>query len=164
LPYFSVKDTCQDNLTFITATLLNPATNPESLTFEWTYPDGTVQSGNPINVSGNVTGVYTLSVTSANGCSVIQTVPLACTNCGIPKGVSPNGDGLNDNFDLSCLSGITNVKIFNRYGMNIFEKDGYVDDWTGRDYNGNLLPPATYYYVVRFDSGDVKTGWVYLNY
>ncbi|ESU27384.1 hypothetical protein FLJC2902T_20890 [Flavobacterium limnosediminis JC2902] len=164
LPYFSAKDSCQDNLTFITATMINPEINLDTLTFTWTYPDGTVQNGNPINVSGNVTGLYTLTVANADGCSVTQTVPLACTNCGIPKGVSPNDDGLNDNFDLSCLSGITNVKIFNRYGVTIFEKDGYVDDWTGEDYNGNLLPAATYYYVVRFDSGDVKTGWVYLNY
>jgi len=162
LPYFSVKDNCQNNLTYLTATVLD--LNSDSLTYTWTYPDGTVQNTNPINVTGNVTGLYTLTVTTANGCSVTNTFPLACTNCGIPKGVSPNNDGLNDTFDLSCLSGITNVKIFNRYGVNVFEKENYVDDWTGKDYNGNLLPAATYYYVVKFDSGDVKTGWVYLNY
>jgi gliding motility-associated-like protein len=164
LPYFSVKNNCQDGLTFLSAEIIAIGIDLESIEYSWTFPDGTVQSTNPINVTGNTTGVYTLTVTNTNGCFYTDTIEVTCTYCGIPKGVSPNGDGLNDNFDLSCLSGITNVKIFNRYGMSIFEKDGYVDDWTGRDYKGNLLPTATYYYVVKFDSGDVKTGWVYLNY
>lgn len=164
LPYFTVKDNCQNNLTYLTATVLDSAINLDSLIFTWTYPDGTVQNANPINVTGSVTGLYTLTITSASGCSVVNTFPLTCTNCGIPKGISPNGDGLNDNFDLSCLSGIVNVKIFNRYGVNVYELDNYVDQWDGKDYKGHLLPTATYYYVVKFDTGDVKTGWVYLNY
>lgn len=164
LPYFSVKDACQNDMTILAATLLNPETDPDSLTFTWTYPDGTIQDSNPINVTGGVVGLYSLTVTGPNGCSVTDTFTLACTNCGIPKGISPNNDGLNENFDLSCLSGITNVKIFNRYGIDVFEKEGYVDDWSGKDYDGNLLPTGTYYYVVKFNTGDVKTGWVYLNY
>lgn len=164
LPYFSVKDNCQNDSTFLTATVLNPEIDTDSLTYTWIYPDGTVQNTNPVNVTGNVTGLYTLTVTSSNGCSVTNTYTVSCTSCGIPKGVSPNNDGLNDNFDLSCLSGITSVKIFNRYGVNVFEKEAYVDEWTGKDDKGNLLPAATYYYVVSFNTGDVKTGWVYLNY
>ncbi|HSD14706.1 MAG TPA: gliding motility-associated C-terminal domain-containing protein, partial [Flavobacterium sp.] len=164
VPYFTVKDNCQNDQTYLTATVTDPEINLDSLTYTWTSPDGTVLNTNPINVTGSTAGLYTLTITSANGCSVTNTYAVSCTNCGIPKGVSPNNDGLNDNFDLSCLSGITKVKIFNRYGVTVFEKEGYISDWTGKDDKGNQLPVATYYYVVSFDTGDVKTGWVYLNY
>jgi len=47
--------------------------------------------------------------------------------------------------------------------MVVFEMNNYVNQWHGQDYNGNLLPTATYYYLVYFTDGSHKTGWVYLN-
>ncbi|MEW5676420.1 gliding motility-associated C-terminal domain-containing protein [Flavobacterium enshiense] len=165
LPYFSVKNACENSLTYLSVELLNPAIDLDSMEYTWTYPDGTtVTNTNPINVTGNVTGSYILTMTSPNGCTVTNSIDVACTHCGIPRGVSANNDGLNDTFDLSCLTGIVNAKIFNRYGVTVYEKDNYIDEWDGKDFNGRLLPPATYYYVVKFASGDVKTGWVYLNH
>jgi gliding motility-associated-like protein len=81
----------------------------------------------------------------------------------IPKGLSPNGDGINDSFDLSGACDILNVKIFNRYGMQIFEKENYTNEWHGQDFNNSELPAATYYYAAKLTNGNVKTGWVYLN-
>jgi gliding motility-associated-like protein len=83
--------------------------------------------------------------------------------CSIPKGISPNSDGFNDAFDLSGFSEIEKVKIFNRYGMVVFEQDNYINQWKGQDYKGNLLPSGTYYYVVNFATTGAKTGWVYLS-
>lgn len=80
----------------------------------------------------------------------------------IPKGISPNDDGLNDNFSLSEACEVLNVKIFNRYGLLIFEKDNYKDEWHGQDLNNSNLPSATYFYAVKLVDGNVKTGWVYL--
>ncbi|WP_300570337.1 gliding motility-associated C-terminal domain-containing protein [Flavobacterium sp.] len=86
-----------------------------------------------------------------------------CANLEIPKGISPNGDGFNDTFDLSDFCKIKNCKIFNRYGVAVFEKDEYTNQWNGLDNNDHELPDATYYYVLRFEKGDVRTGWVYIN-
>ncbi len=82
----------------------------------------------------------------------------------IPKGVSPNDDGRNDTFDLSNFN-VREVKIFNRYGRTVYEKEnGYTNEWYGQTTDGDdLLPTATYYYLVTFIDGSQKSGWVYLN-
>ncbi|WP_313803496.1 gliding motility-associated C-terminal domain-containing protein [Flavobacterium sp.] len=164
LPYFSTTNLCEGSQTILSAEMLNPAIDLNTVTYTWTYPDGTTVSTNPINVTGGQTGTYILTITTAEGCSYTNPVEVLCTSCGIPRGVSANEDGSNDEFDLSCLQGITNVKIFNRYGVNVYELDNYVNEWKGQDFKGRLLPPATYYYVIRFETGETKTGWVYLNY
>jgi gliding motility-associated-like protein len=83
------------------------------------------------------------------------------TNCEIPKGISPNGDGKNDTFDLSFLNGVA-LQIFNRYGVEIYSKSNYSNEWDGKDYNNNTLPAGVYYYIVKNSTIEIKTGWVYL--
>lgn len=164
LPDFSLSNHCENNQTLLSAALVDTTLNPETLQYEWTAPDGTVLNENPINVTGNAIGAYMLTVTDLQGCAVTKSITVSCTTCGIPRGISPNNDGLNDEFDLSCLEGIINTKIFNRYGVTVFELDNYINEWKGRDFEDRLLPTGTYYYLVKFDSGETKTGWVYLNY
>jgi gliding motility-associated-like protein len=82
--------------------------------------------------------------------------------CDIPKGVSPNGDGLNDTWDLGGYN-VKKVEIFNRYGTKVYSKTNYTDEWHGQSDNSNELPDGTYYYVVEFNDTPVKTGWVYIN-
>jgi gliding motility-associated-like protein len=77
-----------------------------------------------------------------------------------PRGISPNGDGYNDSFDLSGLC-VTNLKIFNRYGIHIYEAQDYEDEWDGRSDKGDL-PSGTYFYVITLLGGVHITGWVYL--
>lgn len=81
--------------------------------------------------------------------------------CIVPKGISPNGDGLNDGFDLEIFN-LVELKIFNRYGMEVYEHgEGYTNQWWGQDKNGKILPAGTYYYVFR-TLFDTYTGYVYV--
>lgn len=87
---------------------------------------------------------------------------IAYDDCPLPKGISPNGDGLNDRFDLAGY-GVLDLKIYNRYGTEVFSYGAtYVDEWHGQDKSGNALPDGTYYYVV-ITNGKVRTGWVQIN-
>lgn len=84
-------------------------------------------------------------------------------DCPLPKGFSPNGDGINDSFDLSEY-GVAKIQVFNRNGVEVYSHGlGYKNEWMGQDKSGNKLPAGTYYYVI-VSHGKLKTGWVQLNY
>ena len=83
--------------------------------------------------------------------------------CEIQRGISPNGDGLNDFFDLEQL-GVKNLSIYNRYGTKVYSKSSYTNQWVGQSDNSDELPDGTYFYVIEFNSGEAsKTGWIYIN-
>ena len=99
--------------------------------------------------------VYTVIVTSVDGCITIDSVEVTiCDSIFIPTGISPNGDGKNDVFEIPGSIYYPNniLKIFNRWGNLVYEADGYKNDWNG-DSNvsnvlfGKQLPEATYYYI-----------------
>lgn len=161
LPTFTLDAFCDQNIFTITAVPTNTNLLGTNFNYSWTGPDNYLNDQNPIVITGLPTGIYSLTITDDFGCSFNKEIEIMETLCSIPKGVSPNGDGFNDTFDLAGFD-IDNLKIFNRYGMVVYKKDKYEDQWYGQDYNGNLLPSATYYYQVVLTSGKTETGWVYL--
>jgi len=104
---------------------------------------------------------FTVVVSTPGGCTGTASFTVNGTFCDIPKGVSPNGDTLNDNFDLTGMNA-SKVSIFNRYGQEVFARHNYTNQWHGQTDNNEDLPSGTYYYVVVAPNG-TKTGWVYLN-
>lgn len=92
--------------------------------------------------------------------------------CQLPEGISPgNNDGFNDYLDLQWLnerSGIKYFRVFNRYGLIVYEKKQYINEWHGQDRNGKKLPSGTYYYSLEFEIEDpvfgrTHTAWIYVN-
>ena len=63
---------------------------------------------------------------------------------------TPNGDGLNDKWEILNLSDFKpcEVNVFNRYGIKVFSSSNYNNDWDGT-FNGKKLENDTYYYFVR---------------
>jgi gliding motility-associated-like protein len=57
---------------------------------------------------------------------------------------------------------VKKLDVFNRYGIKVYEQSNYSDQWKGQTDNGQELPSATYYYVIEFNNGKSKTGWIYL--
>ena len=108
--------------------------------------------------------VIELSNISNGNCSLTLTESATVTveSCSIPKGISPNGDGLNDSWDLSAYN-IKKVEIFNRYGTKVYSKSNYENEWFGQSDSGNELPDGTYYFVIDFTDLETKTGWIYIN-
>lgn len=134
-------------------------------TYQWMLDGGNISSESSINfvTLSLVEGTYMVTVTSTNGCSASETIAVDDTLCMIPKGISPNGDGINDFFDLSNFN-VRELKIFNRYGRTVYEASNYVREWYGQSSNNDkLLPSSTYYYLVTLDDGSQRSGWVYLN-
>jgi large repetitive protein len=103
---------------------------------------------------------FLVTISTAGGCTGVAQYVVNGTFCDVPKGVSPNNDGKNDNFDISGMNA-TKVSIFNRYGQEIYSMANYTNQWHGQDKGGDA-PSGTYYYVIEMPGG-TKTGWVYLN-
>jgi gliding motility-associated-like protein len=79
----------------------------------------------------------------------VLTVIAAPPTLAIPNAFTPNGDGINETWNIKNIGFYTNcsVKIFNRYGINVFTSNGYAVPWDGT-YKGAALPSGTYYYII----------------
>lgn len=121
--------------------------------------DGT-WSPSVANVS--TAGTTTYYFTPNNSCGQVGELVVTVEVCEIAKGISPNGNGLNDNWDLSGFD-VRKVQIFNRYGKEVYSKSNYTNEWVGKSNNGNELPDGTYYYVIEFNDMSPRTGWIYIN-
>jgi gliding motility-associated-like protein len=70
----------------------------------------------------------------------------------IPGGFSPNNDGIDDAWVIKHPYGtILSVKVFNRWGNEVYSNSNYQSDWRGkgiRNFIGEDIPEGTYYYIV----------------
>lgn len=153
---------CENDFYMLSAFALNNSFNENTATYEWSGPNGFTSDQQSVDVTGLDSGDYIVVVTNEEGCKSEGRIFVKKAYCKIPKGVSPNDDSRNDTWYLVGMD-IQKVKIFNRYGTEVYEQNDYSDQWYGQSKNGKLLPTATYYYYIKFNSGQEKTGWVYLN-
>jgi len=96
----------------------------------------------------------------------------------IHNGISANADGHNDGFTIENIEGYpkNNLKIFNRWGVLVYEKDGYTNSEPFEGYSngratmnaGSKLPQGTYYYILEYqdtaEQPHTEKGWLYLKY
>jgi len=80
----------------------------------------------------------------------------------IPTLITPNLDSRNDFFVLQGLEtlGKTELTIFDRRGLKVYEDTDYQNDWDGVDYNSNPLPDDTYFYVLKSANGKAFNGFI----
>ena len=108
-------------------------------------------------------------------CFRIASFLIAVKNCPIwiPEGFSPNGDGINDFFEISNLLNIFlnhEMLIYSREGNLIFRGNNNTGFWDGNANEGlifqGLVPAGLYYYVLNLNDPEYPKpyiGWVYLN-
>ncbi len=78
--------------------------------------------------------------------------------------ITPNNDGINDQFVISCLEvdacPNNQLIIYNQWGDKVFEAAPYDNTWKGT-YNGRDVPDGTYFFVFRCDnSSEPEKGFV----
>lgn len=165
---FVIDDKCESSM--LTLYVVNPGFNTDAVTYTWTQDGITVGTAETFNVeeylaqnpSLELPLTFQLAVGS-NGCDSTASITIDSNPCQIiPRGISPNGDELNDTFNLTGF-GVKRITIFNRYGVEVFSFSGnYTNQWKGQTNDGKDLPDGTYFYSLETTGGN-KTGWVYIN-
>jgi gliding motility-associated-like protein len=122
--------------------------------YDWSNGDNS-QTTTAHEGDGNIS----VKVTDSYGCSGFDTIQIL--NCPeladliIPKVFTPNS-GSNGNFwiigGVESYPNIT-VKIYNRWGMQIYESEkGYPKPWDGKS-DGKEMPMDAYYYIINTGEG-----------
>jgi len=156
---------CADQKADLNGTAAN-ASVYQSIDYTWTDDAGNVVSNDALFTT-QTPGEYTLTI-QTNGSCTTTFGPVTVNKfetCRVPEGISPNGDGLNDYFVLDWLAsdpGIDTLQIFDRRGVLVYEKDNYVNEFQGKNNDGNDLPAASYYYIIKLLDGKKLTGWFQL--
>ncbi|MGM0579264.1 MAG: gliding motility-associated C-terminal domain-containing protein [Bacteroidota bacterium] len=143
------------------------ATNGQS--FVWRN-DVSIQSdvrNARIQVSPVKTTTFIVDGLTLNGCPDVDSVTVIVRPPVEPPNVfSPNGDGFNDVWQLDQIDEYPDaeVKIYNRWGKELFRSIGYDEPWDGV-FNGEVLAPGVYYYVIDLKDGyDAVTGTITILY
>jgi gliding motility-associated-like protein len=146
----------------ITATANNYSES--EVTIVW-YQDGGIITGeNSLTLSVLEAGLYEIEVTfnDATQCTnIISQDIIELESCVIPQGISPNGDGMNDTFDLSSYD-VSKLEVFNRNGTLVYSKTNYTDEWFGQTNDGDELPVGTYFYTMEYEDGKQRSAWIYI--
>jgi len=127
-----------------------------TMTYKWSPSTGLSEDDilNPVaSPTDNTT--YTLTVTSDKFCSTtVQTMVNVLKGPVVPNTFTPNGDGINDTWDIKYLDQYPNctVRIVNRYGTQVYFSHNYPIPWDGK-YKGADLPAGVYYYIINPGSG-----------
>jgi gliding motility-associated-like protein len=143
-------------------------TSSYTVSWDWVLGNGTTSTDQDPTVFYFTNGTYVITqyaygalgcVDSTSTTIVINTVTTE-VNTLIPNAISPNGDGKNDVWKLDfidLLNPDASIQIFNRWGQTIYESIGYDFPWDGT-YNGNAVPEATYYYVIKISDTEIYKG------
>ena len=75
----------------------------------------------------------------------------------VPNVFTPNGDPLNESFEIRNLAFPVKLFIYNRWGALVYFSEDYKNDWKGEN-----LEKGTYFYKIEPLQGceEKKTGWV----
>ncbi|MDB4904195.1 MAG: hypothetical protein JWQ63_3476 [Mucilaginibacter sp.] len=157
---------CAGTEVTFTAISANGGSNPA---YQWQINELNAGNNNPVFTSNTLADgdIVTCSLSSSAKCLInsnlqsnaikINLSPVSACLVVIPNTFTPNGDGINDLWDISSLQSYPycNVTVFNRYGTLIYNSIGYPKSWDGT-YNGKVLPVGTYFYIIDLKNGKNK--------
>ncbi len=135
-----------------------------NLKYKWTPATGLDRDDikNP-TASPSTETRYSVTISSDEGCILEDDILVKVLEMPfVPNTFTPNGDGINDLWNIEYLDSYpaVSVNIYNRFGIKVFGSIGYLKPWDA-NLNGQMLPVGTYYYVIDAKIGiPVFKGWV----
>jgi len=105
---------------------------------------------------------FTYQIVDMNGLTstAVVRVQVSPRELIIPNMFTPDGDGINDVFEIVGIEGFDRVEIsiVNRWGNEVYRSTNYKNTWSGAGLND-----GTYYYVIKTVKGSTivpYSGWV----
>ena len=142
------------------------ANNPASGTAVWSLVSGAANIVNPTSFNTLVNtlkpGLNTLKWTITDVCGTTEDdINITLIDVELPNGISPNGDGKNDYFEIPFIGSYNKIeiKIINRWGNLVYSNSNYTNNWDGLNQAGDPLAEDTYFYVLNLDN-TLKTGYI----
>ncbi|WP_395062112.1 T9SS type B sorting domain-containing protein [Flavobacterium sp.] len=103
-------------------------------------------------------GLHTVYIKDLNGCGIVED---EISVIGAPNYFTPNGDGINDTWNISGVNeqfySNSIIFIYNRFGKLIKEIAAIGKGWDGM-YNGNFAPSDDYWFTIKLDDGRSTKG------
>lgn len=139
-------------------TLLTLSTDAEIAAVEWLNASGIILGiGDSFLVE--YPGQYRVHVTTDQGCDRIELVTVHSSEGGLfPTVITPDGDGKNDRLIIEpCDVKIDDkivLRVFNRWGLILYESRDYQNDWPGNDLS--TIQTGVYFYIVEFSGIEIR--------
>ncbi|MBO7160225.1 MAG: T9SS type B sorting domain-containing protein [Paludibacteraceae bacterium] len=134
------------------------APNQPQVTYTW-YLDGSTQdTGNTFTFTANEPGTYQLQLQAEkDGClSPLSTVQITVeSEPPLAKPAiffTPNGDGLNDRWEIENIEyyPMADIEIYDRFHKLLVRYKGQDEGWDGY-YNGHPMPMDDYWYLIKLN-------------
>jgi gliding motility-associated-like protein len=137
----------------------------ESETGEWSLVSG---SGHINDIHSPTTVITDLSVgeniflweVRIGNCEDSSEVKILVNDLFVPSVITPDGDGKNDYFKIGEFPDNVELTIINRWGNLEYKNTDYLNDWNGLNNEGQELPGDTYFYILKFENGEIRKGSV----
>jgi hypothetical protein len=155
-PICDPNDTLLAGYTPLKITFNNKVPIAES--YFWDFGDGSTSTEtNPEHVYTEA-GTYSVRLKADYGRECIRQhyiTQLKVVASIVPNIITPNGDNLNDTFvpKVSCFP--QSLKIFSRWGNQVYETENYADN-----FDGGQLSAGLYYYLLKDTTGRTWKGWL----
>ncbi|MEX0986652.1 MAG: PKD domain-containing protein [Bacteroidales bacterium] len=132
-----------------------------TLDYTWRFPDGSEVYEREAEYAFEAENMYEifLHIEDNLGCadSITKMIPVA-KQLLIPNVFSPNGDQVNDYFEVTTPGDYTySFRIFTRSGMQVYYSDSPVIRWDGRTTGGREVPEGVYFYIIESNDTPVET-------
>jgi gliding motility-associated-like protein len=120
--------------------------------FYFQLDNGTFQTSNVFNQIPQ--GIHTITITDDTNCTVISKEIIVM---GYPKFFTPNGDGLNEFWNIYYFNNLpeSQIYIFDRYGKFLKQISSIGIGWDGT-YQGALMPATDYWFVVKYLNNNLR--------
>jgi gliding motility-associated-like protein len=147
----------------------DPSADSIAYNYEWTFEDGSVAAGRSVFHDFGSEGNYLvrLRVSGSESCADSSFKRIQVNSIlKVPNIFTPNGDGLNDYFQIRTNGQDTySFAVYTRSGVLVYKSESPTITWDGRSFTGEEVRNGIYFFTISQVTGEnrIQTkGFVHL--